>query len=254
MNRIAYILMFLSMFLSAQDRVGIGTDSPATELDVNGNVIISELDDYRAGNYTLMWDKNSSRLVGKFVGEPFRRIELKVNCTSGQDWVYEFDTGISDQDYTLILVAANLRSEDYDNNLSYPQNLWTDSSKQQLFYGIRCNKYSDISVKDVKLYVSNNRWGIKADYRGGNPVLPNFREKENNGSFYWIFHMLLIPNAYIEDSRVGTASAIVPEVQDGTNFNVTWQGLSAVLKCMINESESDCESLINRDAYVGRPQ
>ncbi|WP_194850165.1 hypothetical protein [Nonlabens antarcticus] len=142
----------------AQNGVGIGTTNPRKTLEVAGDVNISEaieivqidnLSDENTSTFLIQDDsfKIKALDVSNPTGAALGYIQEYVIYNPNEDWVLDFDTGISSTDFVLNTISAY-----YDRELDISQ-------------------YS--SIPYYSAFIRNGTWHIIADFPTANNVDEN---------------------------------------------------------------------------------
>jgi hypothetical protein len=160
----------------AGGNVGIGTDTPAAQLDIDGNLRIGTVTGTNSiynSNSTLVRDNTTGEV--KIVTSPsgnralISTITYTLNNVQG-DWVDNYDTKISTAEYTVVVVGMF-----FNSNLK----IVSPGSAQPLY-----------SPSNVFAYQNNNTWRLFADYPGTSTT-------GNNGT--WIITCLIINNSIVKN-------------------------------------------------------
>ncbi len=154
------IILFLAIVSTvyAQNGVGIGTTNPRKTLEVAGDVNISEaieivqidnLSDENTSTFLIQDDsfKIKALDVSNPTGAALGYIQEYVIYNPNEDWVLDFDTGISSTDFVLNTISAY-----YDRELDISQ-------------------YS--SIPYYSAFIRNGTWHIIADFPTANNVDEN---------------------------------------------------------------------------------
>ncbi len=171
------IALILNLSINAQVGVGINTDKPRTDLDVNGsmksdNIISGKIEEITAqekDRYLLLTQSTADNSI--------RRIDPRVSNAPGiatiatyklqnvgGDWVERFNTKINTTDYALVILSAY-----FDRDLS----LGTSGILAMPSFGVRN---------------IDGFWNLYADYSG--------MSSNTNGT--WTFVCAIYPKTYVK--------------------------------------------------------
>lgn len=225
MNKLYIItLLLLASFSFGQNKAGINTDDPKATLDVNGNVIIGQVEDYTNGNLELMWNPDDKRVVGLPRIAPISKLNFKITCMPNQDWIDDFNTKIPTSEYTLIVINASLKYPEYEATpgSQHPNNSGDWYRDWGTFYGIShlgdnvtdgnpVQTVNPDQVVQAFSVVEDDYWHLRADYPSAKPELAiNIRNNSNsrqNFTLYWDIDVLAVHNSYVDDQSKGTISS-----------------------------------------------
>lgn len=184
---------------AANNRIGLGTATPTSTLDVQGDARISTMSPLNATSSPLYWNATTGALEAASTKKPFNTYRYTITLNS--DWISDLNTNISTTNYTLIITAAYFRLPggagstntmvggvafnnksiaNVNGALSSAANAQTQLSKLT------------ISDKNVYAYQSGGTWRINADYPDAAPVNPAGQTYE------WIFDVLVINNSMVK--------------------------------------------------------
>ncbi|SIT03023.1 hypothetical protein SAMN05421786_104159 [Chryseobacterium ureilyticum] len=193
---------------AANNRVGIGTTTPTTTLDVQGNVRVATMPNQSAGATPVYWNPTSGNLEALTGTQKlFNSYRYTINLTNS-DWVSSLDTNIPINNYTVIVTAANFSaSADGATNGVGINTSSIESTLPSTTFNSNPSVYKNdikdlvISDKQVSADKSNGTtWVLKADYPSTGPVV--------NGSYMWTIDVLVINNSVV---KVGTPqTATIP--------------------------------------------
>ncbi|MCC3216372.1 hypothetical protein LIV57_13960 [Chryseobacterium sp. X308] len=154
-------------------RVGIGTTSPSTKVDINGNLRIGTASGSNSsGNVSTLVRDNTTGEV-KVATSPtgntamFNYITYTLSNVDG-DYISDYDTKISTADYSVVVVGIFFTS---------PLKVIAPGSAQPYF-----------SPSNVLAYQQNSTWHLLADYPNTAPA--------SNGT--WAINCLVINNSLIK--------------------------------------------------------
>ncbi|WP_312172971.1 hypothetical protein [Chryseobacterium sp.] len=155
---------------AANDRVGVGTTSPTTTLDVNGNVRIGTAVSSAGGTgvATLVRDNTTGevKVVSSSSGNTANITYVRyVLSNVNQDWVSNFNTNIPTSQYTVVVVGSSF-------------SLTSISSGGSGIY----------NPLILQAYQSGGTWRLEADYLGGTTT--------SNGT--WTIYCLVINNSIVK--------------------------------------------------------
>lgn len=203
-----FILMFFCVTL-ANAQVGINTESPQSMLHVVGSdasspVRIDELPIMPTGSTAnpqanVVVDEVTGELYkGVAASAPFYYITYTLENVNG-DWVSDFNTLISADRYTLLIVGSS-----FDKMLSTYRSSSVLGNSPNI-------SYDYYGPKNLSAQVKDGTWRIQADYSGSNP-------SNDNGT--WIINCLILSNnqvnvlpaANINLGGSGTGSAGSPPI------------------------------------------
>lgn len=223
MNKyIILLLLTASSFAFGQNKVGVNTEEPQASLDVNGNVIVSQLDPYSPNNIDLMRNTENKRIVGVAGNPPFIKVTFKITCTDNQDWIADFNTLIPTKDYTLAVLNASLKYPKYEETTGSkePYNGGNWDNAWNTFYGIshlgdnttNGNLKETVNPQQVVEVTQGNDgfWHLSADYVKAVPALSwnvyygytkGNRYWQDLTGLYWEITTMAIHNSYVKDFR-----------------------------------------------------
>ncbi|WP_148285333.1 hypothetical protein [Flavobacterium sp. B17] len=155
---------------AANNRVGIGTSSPSTTLDVNGNMRIATASSSSSSSNvaTLVRDNTTGeiKIASSSTGNTANMTYIKYNLSNvNKDWIGNFNTNIPSSQYTVVIVGSTFN--------------------QQALSSAVGGSYNPLNVA---AYDSSGTWRIYADYNGGDTA--------NNGT--WTIYCLVINNSVIK--------------------------------------------------------
>jgi hypothetical protein len=155
---------------AVNNRVGIGTNSPSTTLDVNGNMRIATASSSSSSSNvaTLVRDNATGeiKIASSSTGNTANMTYIKYNLSNvNKDWISNFNTNIPSTQYTVVIVGSTFN--------------------QQALSSANGGSYNPLNVA---AYDSAGTWRIYADYNGGDTA--------NNGT--WTIYCLVINNSVIK--------------------------------------------------------
>jgi len=155
---------------AANNRVGIGTSSPSTTLDINGNMRIATASSSSSSSNvaTLVRDNTTGeiKIASSSTGNTANMTYIKYNLSNvNKDWIANFNTNIPSSQYTVVIVGSTFN--------------------QQALSSAVGGSYNPLNVA---AYDSSGTWRIYADYNGGDTA--------NNGT--WTIYCLVINNSVIK--------------------------------------------------------
>ena len=162
---------------AANDRVGIGTVSPTTTLDVEGNLRIGTAVSSSASSNvaTLVRDNTTGeiKVASSSTGNTSNITYVRyVLSNIQQDWVDDFNTNIPTSQYTVVVVGSNF-------------NLPAITATQ-----------GDYNPLNINAFRSGGTWRLKADYSGGSTAT----------SGTWTIYCLVINNSIVKSLPDVTAN------------------------------------------------
>lgn len=156
------------------DRIGIGTTTPTTKVDINGNLRIGAATSSNGSTNvsTLVRDNITGevKIAASSTGNvsPINYIVYTISNVQG-DWISNYDTKVSSTEYTMTIVGSSFS----DNlNVSNP----TTSS-------------ASFSPFSVFAYKSGTTWRLKADYSSASTL---------TGNGTWTLYCLIINNSILK--------------------------------------------------------
>ncbi|MDR6487474.1 hypothetical protein J2799_001979 [Chryseobacterium vietnamense] len=155
--------------VTSTGNVGIGTNAPATKLDINGNMRIGTTTGSSSSNNvsTLVRDNTTGevKVASSSTGNQSLISTITYFLTNvNGDWVADYDTKISSTEYTVAIIGAYF---------SFPLQVGNPTTAQPL--------YSPINVY---AFISGTTWRLRADYPG--------TTTQNDANGTWILNCLVI--------------------------------------------------------------
>ena len=150
------LLLFLNSYATTAQEVtgvGIGTDNPRMKLDIAGSGkfsegikigVIDNLSDDDTSTFLIQEesDKIKSLDVSNPTGAALGYIQVYEIYNPNEDWVLDFDTGVSSSDFVLNTLSAS-----YDRELDINYNS---------------------TIPYYSAFIKNNTWHITADFPSAN--------------------------------------------------------------------------------------
>ncbi|PWN58170.1 hypothetical protein [Chryseobacterium viscerum] len=159
------------------DRIGIGTNSPAQKLDVNGKLRIGTVSSTSASSVSTLVRDNSTgevMVAGTSTNtKPLNYVKYVISNVN-KDWISDFNTNISSTDYTVVVVGS--------------------SFSEQFISSLTANTYNPVNVNAV--VGTGGSWRLTADYNGG--------ASANNGT--WTIYCLILNNSQVKTLSDVTAN------------------------------------------------
>ena len=161
---------------AANDRIGIGTNSPAQKLDVNGKLRIGTVNSTSSSSVsTLVRDDSTGEVMVAGTSnnnKPLNYIKYVISNVD-RDWISNFNTNISTTSYTLVVVGS--------------------SFSEQILNSSTAGSYNPVNVN---AFASGGTWRLTADYSGGGSA--------NNGT--WTIYCLVLNNSQVKSLLDVTAN------------------------------------------------
>lgn len=202
-----YVFNTIRDSFTSKGAVGIGTDAPQTELDVNGKMAIKKTTSSGIRElYPLMLEANSKHLVAFPEQRPIGFITGKINCESRNpgwnDYIEDFNLGIPKKSGIVIPINTYLGNRFYDENIG--------KHGYATFYGLAHrifgnNAYNAVENVQTERSSETNNWHFKADYYSANPVCGIFQNNRINkadeckGTYYWQVGLLFLSSNLAKD-------------------------------------------------------
>ena len=161
---------------ATNDRIGVGTNSPAQKLDVNGKLRIGTVSSTSSSAVsTLVRDDSTGEVMVAGTStntKPFNYVKYVISNVN-KDWISDFNTNISTTNYTVVVVGS--------------------SFSEQFLTSTNANTYNPVNVN---AFISGGTWRLTADYSGGGST--------NNGT--WTIYCLVLNNSQVKSLSDVTAN------------------------------------------------
>lgn len=200
MSFIVILICFCFVVQAQEKRVGINTDLPKQTLDINGTLSIETLGEYTTAGVPILWNKSTKQVLasGTSTHKPFNKITYTITCTSGEDWIGNFDTKIDANKYVVIITNTILLPPDGLNNGEY----WGMGHIRQGQANVPSFGYRNAVLQAYSFVQSStsgtNTWRLNVDYPSAAPWLENENYTPLNRRFKWQVELLVIAKPYIK--------------------------------------------------------
>jgi len=162
---------------ATNDRIGIGTNSPAQQLDVNGKVRIGTVSSTSSSSVSTLVRDNSTgevMVAGTATNNKAFSYVKYVISNVNKDWISDFNTNISTANYTVVVVGSSFSDPGLTSNVAG----------------------STYNPVNVNAFTSGGTWRLTADFNGGS--------SSTNGT--WTIYCLILNNSQVKTLSDVTAN------------------------------------------------